>query len=73
MLASIIQTPGVSHFFGCRPMGPIGWGTAIGASVVATRLAPRVSRVLDPDRGPLGEEEEAAARAALEGETPQLA
>jgi magnesium-transporting ATPase (P-type) len=73
VLASIIQTPGVSHFFGCRPMGPIGWGTAIGASVVATRLAPRVSRVLDPDRGPLGEEEEAAARAALEGETPQLA
>lgn len=41
-LSAIIQTPGVSHFFGCRPMGPIGWATAIGASVFATRMSPRV-------------------------------
>lgn len=36
LLASIIQTPYVSQFFGCRPMGPIAWATAIGASVAAT-------------------------------------
>lgn len=38
LLAAIIQTPGLSHFFGCRPLGPIGWSTAFGASVVATYL-----------------------------------
>lgn len=36
VLAAIIQTPGLSHFFGCRPLGPIAWSTAIGASVMAT-------------------------------------
>jgi cation-transporting P-type ATPase I len=36
LLASVIQTPGVSHFFGCRPLGPVGWATAVGASVLAT-------------------------------------
>jgi cation-transporting ATPase I len=36
VLAGIIQTPGLSHFFGCRPLGPFGWTTAIGASLLAT-------------------------------------
>lgn len=36
ILAAIVQTPGLSHFFGCRPMGPLGWATAIGASSLAT-------------------------------------
>ncbi|MCB9607176.1 MAG: HAD-IC family P-type ATPase [Polyangiaceae bacterium] len=36
LLASIIQTPFVSQFFGCRPMGPVAWATAISASVAAT-------------------------------------
>jgi cation-transporting ATPase I len=35
-LALIIQTPGLSHAFGCRPLGPIGWVTAVGASAAAT-------------------------------------
>ena len=35
-LAAIIQTPGVSQFFGCRPLGPLGWGIALSASSVAT-------------------------------------
>jgi cation-transporting P-type ATPase I len=30
-----VQTPGVSHFFGSRPLGPVGWGTVFGAAVVA--------------------------------------
>ncbi len=45
LLALMIQTPGVSHFFGCRPLGPIGWATAIGASAAATNL-PALSRLL---------------------------
>jgi cation-transporting ATPase I len=35
-LVTVVQTPGVSQFFGCRPMGPVGWSTAIGAAVTAT-------------------------------------
>lgn len=39
LLAAVVQTPGISHFFGCRPLGPFGWATAIGASTVATGVA----------------------------------
>ncbi|MEZ4225760.1 MAG: HAD-IC family P-type ATPase [Polyangiaceae bacterium] len=38
-LALMVQTPGVSHFFGCRPLGPVGWATALTASAGATVLA----------------------------------
>ncbi|HVY30537.1 MAG TPA: cation-translocating P-type ATPase [Polyangiaceae bacterium] len=38
-LALIVQTPGVSQLFGCKPLGPVGWATAIGASAGATALA----------------------------------
>jgi cation-transporting ATPase I len=31
-LVAVIQTPGLSQFFGCRPLGPVGWLTAAGAS-----------------------------------------
>jgi cation-transporting ATPase I len=48
LLVAVVQTPGVSHFFGCTPMGPAGWGialggaaTATGASLVLPRLLPR--------------------------------
>ena len=41
LLAGIVQTPGLSHLFGCRPLGPIGWATAIGASTAATYAAIR--------------------------------
>ncbi|HEY3010506.1 MAG TPA: HAD-IC family P-type ATPase [Micromonosporaceae bacterium] len=34
-LVATVQTPGVSHFFGSRPLGPVGWGTVFGAAVVA--------------------------------------
>jgi cation-transporting ATPase I len=38
-LALIVQTPGISQLFGCKPLGPFGWATAIGASAGATALA----------------------------------
>jgi cation-transporting ATPase I len=41
VLAGIVQTPGLSHLFGCRPLGPLGWATAIGASTAATYAASR--------------------------------
>ncbi len=43
-LSLLISTPGISHFFGCRPMGPIAWSTAIGASVAATLLGNALTR-----------------------------
>jgi hypothetical protein len=45
LLALVIQTPGLSHFFGCRPLGPLGWATALGASAAATN-APDLLRLL---------------------------
>jgi len=46
-LAAIVQTPGVSHFFGCRPLGPVGWTTAISASVISTGAAVATPWVLE--------------------------
>lgn len=43
VLAGVIQTPGVSHFFGCTPLGPVAWTTVAAcssAATVAAALAP---------------------------------
>jgi cation-transporting P-type ATPase I len=34
VLAAIVQTPGVSRFFGCTPLGPLAWA-GVGAGVAA--------------------------------------
>ncbi|WP_189857633.1 HAD-IC family P-type ATPase [Streptomyces poonensis] len=48
-LAAIVQTPGISQFFGCTPLGPVGWATALGAAAAATAgsllLPPLASRI----------------------------
>ena len=31
-----MQTPGLSRLFGCRPLGPVGWGIALASSAAAT-------------------------------------
>ena len=38
-LVGIVQTPGVSQFFGCTPLGPLGWSIATGAAATATGAA----------------------------------
>lgn len=35
-LAGVIQMPGLSQVFGCRPLGPIAWSIAVGAAGAAT-------------------------------------
>ncbi|MDK1475828.1 cation-translocating P-type ATPase [Streptomyces sp. 549] len=35
-LTAVIQTPGVSQFFGCTPLGPIAWGITLGSITTAT-------------------------------------
>ncbi|WP_241842090.1 HAD-IC family P-type ATPase [Pseudofrankia sp. BMG5.36] len=39
VLAVVVQTPGISQFFGCTPLGPVGWTIAAAATLVATVLA----------------------------------
>jgi cation-transporting P-type ATPase I len=38
-LGFIVQTPGLSGVFGCRPLGPLGWSVALGSSLTATLSA----------------------------------
>jgi magnesium-transporting ATPase (P-type) len=48
VLTAIIQTPGVSQFFGCTPLGPVGWTIAAGAATGATLGNAALSRLLQP-------------------------
>lgn len=35
-LAVVVQTPGLSQFFGCTPLGPVGWAMATSSAATAT-------------------------------------
>ncbi|MDY6920866.1 MAG: cation-transporting P-type ATPase [Pseudomonadota bacterium] len=48
VLVGVVQTPGLSHFFGCRPLGPIGLSQAALASVISalgSQVLPEVYQV----------------------------
>jgi cation-transporting ATPase I len=51
VLAAVIQTPGLSHFFGCTPLGPVGWGIGLGAAAGASLGAPLATRLAAPHCG----------------------
>jgi cation-transporting ATPase I len=38
-LAGVVQVPGVSHFFGCRPLLPHQWAIGLGSAAAATAVA----------------------------------
>ncbi|MEW9527483.1 HAD-IC family P-type ATPase [Microbispora sp. NPDC049125] len=42
----IVTVPGVSRFFGCRPLGPVGWAVGLGSAVAATLAGVVVHRKL---------------------------
>ena len=44
VLVAVVQTPGVSRFFGCRPIGPVAWATVLGWSVAGAAGAELVPR-----------------------------
>ena len=44
-LAAVVQTPGVSRFMGCTPIGPVGWSLALGSAAAATAAAWAAPRV----------------------------
>ena len=39
MLAVVVTTPGLSHMFGCTPVGPFAWGQALLAAAAAGSLS----------------------------------
>ena len=58
-LFAVVQTPVVSQFFGCTPLGPIAWGQAAGSAVAATaasvvgpELVRRYGDVVAPEGSP---------------------
>ena len=38
-LVGVVQTPVVSQFFGCTPLGPMGWTVATGAATAGTAMS----------------------------------
>jgi cation-transporting ATPase I len=46
-LVLVVQTPGLSQLFGCRPLGPVGWATALGSSALATGASIVLPRMLE--------------------------
>jgi len=38
-LAEVVTTPGLSHVFGCTPVGPLAWGQGLFGTAVATLLS----------------------------------
>ncbi len=57
LLVGAVQTPGISHFLGCRPLGPLDWAQAASAATAATvgghlasRFAERFWPADAPDR-----------------------
>ncbi|MHB1719192.1 MAG: HAD-IC family P-type ATPase [Acidimicrobiales bacterium] len=45
VLVGVVQTPIVSQFFGCTPLGPVGWAMAGGASAAATVATVALPRI----------------------------
>jgi cation-transporting ATPase I len=46
VLVAVVQTPVVSRFFSCRPLGPFAWATVLGWSVAGAAGAELVPRWL---------------------------
>ncbi|MFH8474836.1 cation-translocating P-type ATPase [Streptomyces sp. NPDC018000] len=49
VLVALVQTPGVSHFFGCTPLGPVAWtgvAVAVGTAALGPRVLPHADRLL---------------------------
>jgi cation-transporting ATPase I len=39
VLFAVVQTPGLSHFFGCTPLDPLAWLTVLGWATAGTVTA----------------------------------
>jgi cation-transporting ATPase I len=61
-LAVMVETPGVSQFFGCTPLGPAAWSMVGGSAGVATLAAALAPQLLRP--GSAGGDDESGRQAA---------
>ncbi|WP_194813501.1 cation-translocating P-type ATPase [Nocardia sp. XZ_19_385] len=46
VLGVIVMTPGLCHYFGCTPLGPVGWSIATTSAIAATAGAAVLPRML---------------------------
>jgi cation-transporting ATPase I len=46
-LGFVVQMPGLSQLFGCTPLGPIAWTTALSSATAATLISPFVDGALE--------------------------
>lgn len=51
VLVAIVQTPGVSRFFGCTPLDPLSWSIVLGSAAVGAAGAEVVPRLVAGRRG----------------------
>ena len=47
LLVGVVQTPGVSRFFGCTPLDPVAWLVVLGSSATCTLGAELLPRLLE--------------------------
>ncbi|KXK61839.1 haloacid dehalogenase [Micromonospora rosaria] len=60
VLVAVVQTPGLSQFFGCTPLGPVGWGIAAGSAAGATLANGALTRLVERLPQPSGDLGDAA-------------
>ncbi len=46
VLVTVVQTPGLSRFFGCTPLDPLSWGVVLGSAVMGAAGAEVVPRLV---------------------------
>ncbi|MFI1196813.1 HAD-IC family P-type ATPase [Micromonospora sp. NPDC020750] len=68
VLVFVVQTPGVSQFFGCTPLGPVGWGIAAGSALGATLANGALTRLLDSGEATAADAEGATPADASDGD-----
>jgi cation-transporting ATPase I len=44
VLVAVVQTPGLSRFFGCTPLDPLSWGVVLGSAAAGTATAELIPR-----------------------------
>jgi cation-transporting ATPase I len=58
VLVGIVQTPVISQFFGCTPLGPVAWTGVLGATAGATAISALAPNWLSKTIGVSDDEDE---------------
>lgn len=64
-MGTLISIPIISQLLGCTPIGPVGWGQALGAAAAATAALAVVNRVLQNQDSSVHDEEQDQHRLSL--------